>query len=40
MATNNSTADLFGLLDKSAVTKAVNSLKTIVSHVKKLGLSH
>ncbi len=36
MATNNSTADLFGLLDKSAVTKAVNSLKTIISHVKKL----
>lgn len=36
MATNNSTADLFGLLDKSAVTKAVNSLKTIVSNVKKL----
>ena len=36
MATNNSTADLFGLLDKSAVTNAVNSLKTIVSNVKKL----
>lgn len=36
MANNNSSADLFALLDKSAVKKAINSLKTIVSNVKKL----
>lgn len=36
MANNNLVDELSGLLDKSAVTKAVNSLKTIVSNVKKL----